>query len=198
LRGFILETAVFDVKTDRDGALYVTDGLDFPTWVRLLEDEKLIIFVTYLRFDDPDEGDWPARMNEINHRIVLVQFHWCGNAIFGHYAMSYEGGLNGGQFVKMLRWFSNTFSEGAFLACGDNGEEPDGAQARAADPEPQLLGGGTSNVVILYPRARYNAAAPRHMSARRSGNVIARLVTIIWAHLESAWQSWWRSKHADR
>jgi hypothetical protein len=42
----VLEAAVFDVKMDRDGDLYVTDGLEFPSWVRLPEDEKLIIFVT--------------------------------------------------------------------------------------------------------------------------------------------------------
>jgi hypothetical protein len=83
----VLETAVFDVKINRDGDLYVTDGLEFPTWVRLPKDAKLIIFVTYHKIDDPDEEDWLARMNEVNHKTPLVQFHWCGNAIFGHYAM---------------------------------------------------------------------------------------------------------------
>ena len=122
----ILETAVFDVKRDRDGDLYVTDGLEFPSWVRLPEDEKLIIFVTYQKFDDPDEEDWSARMNEVNHKTPLVQFHWCGNAIFGHYAMSYEGGLNGRQFIKMLRRFSSTFAQGALLACDNESEESDG------------------------------------------------------------------------
>jgi len=60
----VLETAVFDAKIDRDGDLFVTDGLEFPSWVRLPEDEKLIIFVTYQKFDDPDEEDWSARMKD--------------------------------------------------------------------------------------------------------------------------------------
>jgi hypothetical protein len=185
----VLETAVFDVKMDRDGDLYVTDGLEFPSWVRRLEDEKLLIFVTYQKFDDPDEEDWPARMNEINHRTPLVQFHWCGNAIFGHYAMSYEGGLNGRQFIKVLRRFSSTFAQGVLLACGDGGEASDGGQQPAADPEPQWQPGGTSNVVVLHPRTRNNAVAAQPMSARRSGNVIVRLVTIIWEHLQVLWRS---------
>jgi hypothetical protein len=187
----VLETAVFDVKMDRDGDLYVTDGLEFPSWVRRLEDEKLLIFVTYQKFDDPDEEDRPARMNEINHRTPLVQFHWCGNAIFGHYAMSYEGGLNGRQFIKMLRRFSSTFAQGALLACENESEESDGEQELVADPEPQWEPCGTSNVVVLHPRAQDNAVSAQHVSARRSGNVIVRLVTIIREHLESACHFWW-------
>jgi hypothetical protein len=66
---------------DGDGDLYVTDGLEFPSWIGLLDDEKLITFFTYVNLDDPDEEDWPDRMNEINHRMLLVQFHWCANAI---------------------------------------------------------------------------------------------------------------------
>jgi Putative bacterial sensory transduction regulator len=188
----VLETAVFDVKMDRDGDLYVTDGLDFPSWVRLPEDEKLIIFVTYQKFDDPDEEDWPARMNEINHRTPLVQFHWCGNAIFGHYAMSYEGGLNGRQFIKMLRRFSSTFAQGALLACDKESEESDEEQELVADPESQWESCGTSNVVVLHPRTRNNAVVAQQMSARRAGNVIVRFIMIIWEHLQSACHFWWR------
>jgi len=189
----VLETAVFDVKMDRDGDLYVTDGLEFPSWVRLLEDDKLIIFVTYHRFDDPDEEDWPARMNEINHKIPLVQFHWCGNAIFGHYAMSYEGGLNGRQFIKMLRRFSSTFAQGTLLAC--NNESDDSNIELAADSEPQWQPVGTSNVVVLYPRASDKVVTAQHRSAHWSRNMIVRLVTIIWEHMQSVWHLWLRSKH---
>jgi hypothetical protein len=187
----VLETSVFEVTKDCDGDLYVTDGLEFPSWVRLLQDEKLITFFTYLKFDDPDEEDWPARMNEINHKTPLVQFHWCGNAVFGHYAMNYEGGLNGRQFIKMLRRFSSTFAQGALLACDNESGESDGEQEPAADPEHQLQTGRTSNVVILYPRARDGAVTTQQMSARRSGNVMVRLVTILRKHLQSAWQLWW-------
>jgi hypothetical protein len=193
----VLETAVFDVKMDRDGDLYVTDGLEFPSWVRRLEDEKLLIFVTYQKFDDPDEEDRPARMNEINHRTPLVQFHWCGNAIFGHYAMSYEGGLNGRQFIKMLRRFSSAFAQGALLACDQESEESNGEQEPTADLEAQSQPGDTSNVVILYPRARDGAVAAQPMSARLNKNVFVQLVTIIHEHLQSAWRSCWRSNHAD-
>jgi hypothetical protein len=176
---------------DRDGDLYVTDGLDFPSWVRLPEDEKLIIFVTYQKIDDPDEEDWLARMNEVNHKTPLVQFHWCGNAIFGHYAMSYEGGLNGRQFIKMLRRFSSTFAHGALLACDNESEESDGVQDPAADQESQSC--GTSNVVVLHPtRIRNNAVAAQPMSVRRGRNVFVRLVTISWRYLESIFHFWWR------
>ena len=72
----VFETALFDVKMHLDGDLYVTDGLDFPCWIRLLDDdETLITFFMFVDLDDPDKEDWPDRMNEINHRISPVQFH---------------------------------------------------------------------------------------------------------------------------
>jgi hypothetical protein len=111
--------------------------------------------------------------------------------------MSYEGGLSGRQFMKMLRRFSSTFVQGALLARDTESDELNREQEGAADPEPQWQQCDTSNVVPLHPRARDNAVAAQHMSARRSRNVIVRLVTIIWEHLQSAWHFWWRSKHVD-
>jgi hypothetical protein len=39
-----LEAAVIEVELEDDDDLYATDGLEFPTWVRILEEEQLIMF----------------------------------------------------------------------------------------------------------------------------------------------------------
>jgi hypothetical protein len=173
----VLEAAVFDVKMDSDGDLYVTDGLDFPSWISLLDDAKMIAFLTYIKPDYSDVDYWLARMNEINHTTSLVQFHWCGNAIWGHYAMSYENGLNVRQFVKVLRRFSSTFSQGALMACDDESDEANGEDERPADPDPQWQTGDASNIV-LFPGVN-RATAARNATVPRAQNVIIRFITVV-------------------
>ena len=51
-------------------------------------------------------------MNELNSTIMLPQFSYCRSSIWGAYWMTYSGGLNVRQFVKMLRHFSGAFVAG--------------------------------------------------------------------------------------
>ena len=37
----ILEAAVIEFEIDRDGDLYASDGLEFPGWIQVTEDQKL-------------------------------------------------------------------------------------------------------------------------------------------------------------
>jgi Putative bacterial sensory transduction regulator len=119
----LLEAAVIEFKIDGDGDLYATDGLEFPTWIQLIEDKKLIIFFTYIRTDDAEETDTQARareddlawVNTMNKKILAVQFYWDEPAVWGQYAMTYDGGLNVRQFIKMLRRFAGAFTAGLAL-----------------------------------------------------------------------------------
>jgi hypothetical protein len=55
----LFSRAYFKASIDGDGDLYLTDGLDFPIWVTLDEEHKLIWFFTYMR---RDLKDYAARM----------------------------------------------------------------------------------------------------------------------------------------
>ena len=108
----VLDAAFIDHEIDEDGDIYVSDGVEFPLWIDLLSDRKLVNLFTYLRFDDQREANWLTRVNEMNSKIMLPQFSYCRGSIWGAYWMTFEGGLNIRQFVKMLRNFSGAFTAG--------------------------------------------------------------------------------------
>ena len=101
----VLEAAYIDQQMDDDGDIYVTEGVDFPLWVHLMPDQKLVKLFTYYPVDD--QVDWVARVNEINSRIELPQFCYARDAVWATYWMTYAGGLNMRQFIRMLRRFSS-------------------------------------------------------------------------------------------
>ncbi len=112
----ILEAAVIDFKIDTDGDLYASDGLEFPAWIQVTKEQKLITFFTYFKPQVVEEQDWLKWINDMNRTIVSVQFHWDEKGVVGgaHW-MSYDGGLNVRQFIKMLRRFAGAFRAGLNL-----------------------------------------------------------------------------------
>lgn len=108
----LLEAAVIEFKIDSDGDIYASDGLEFPVWITIAEDKKLIAFFTF--FDPEGVGAETAlqTVNEINQTIVLVQFSWHGGKLWGHYWLTYDGGIDVKHFIKMLRRFSGAFVSG--------------------------------------------------------------------------------------
>ena len=53
----ILESAVMDNEIDDDGDIYVSDGLEYPVWIELDQDRKLLCFYTYVALDEGQLGD---------------------------------------------------------------------------------------------------------------------------------------------
>ena len=102
----VLEAAYIDHDLDEDGAIYVRDGIDFPLWIRLMPEQKLLL-VTFFPVDDQPDVDWTARANELNCRIEVPQFCYARDAVWASYWMTYAGGLNLRQFIKMMRRFSS-------------------------------------------------------------------------------------------
>jgi hypothetical protein len=51
----------------------------------------------------------------MNETVILTRFYRSGESIWGDYSMSFEGGLNVRQFVKILRAFSSGFARGLRL-----------------------------------------------------------------------------------
>ena len=108
----VLESVFMEHEIDDDGQIYVTDGTECPLWIDVLEDHELLNFFTYWSVEKQPDADWVARANALNSQTVLPQFWYAGNCIGGAYWMTYTGGLNVRQFVKMLRNFSSAFVGG--------------------------------------------------------------------------------------
>ena len=120
----VLESAFMEHEIDDDGQIYVSDGTEFPLWIDVLKDPELLNFFTYWSVEKQRDADWVARANELNSHIMLPQFSYCRNSILGAYWMTYSGGLNVRQFVKMLRCFSSAFVAGLSSYREDNREAP--------------------------------------------------------------------------
>lgn len=110
-----LDAAVIDAEIDEDGDIYASDGLVIPCWIDVLNEKKMISFFTYFTPESIEGQDWFELLNNMNKTIVFVQFSWNGKAVWGQYWMSYDGGLNVRQFIKMLRNFSEAFRAGIEL-----------------------------------------------------------------------------------
>jgi len=108
----LLEAAVIEYKIDSDGDLYASDGLDFPVWITIAEDKKLIAFFTFFDAENTLPEDVLHTINDINQTVVLVQFSWHAGRLWGHYWMTYDGSIDVKHFVKMLRRFSGAFVSG--------------------------------------------------------------------------------------
>ena len=111
----ILNGAVIDNEIDADGHVLATDGLEYPSWIAIDPDRKLLCFFTSYT---PDHGQHIKTerlltlVNDINQSHVLVQFHWGNGRLVGHYWMTFDGRLDPRHFIKMLRNFSEAFASG--------------------------------------------------------------------------------------
>jgi hypothetical protein len=98
----LLETAVIDVELDDESDLYLTgSGVDFPIWVRLDSDRKMIQLFTYIRKTATDAATLALRLNDMNTSFALGQFHHLDDAIYSRHGVSFDGGLLPRQFVKI-------------------------------------------------------------------------------------------------
>lgn len=111
----ILSNALFDVELDDDNDIYVKDGLEFPVWIRLSPNDRLLQMFTYASTDDDKKVLSFADINQMNSSIVLPQFSLQGKNVYGNFWLSYETGLPIKQFVKLLRRFSGAFVAGMRL-----------------------------------------------------------------------------------
>lgn len=110
----ILVSAVIEHEIDEDGDIYATDGLEFPVWISVDADRKFLSFTTY--YSPAEDRTWAAddmlsAVNDLNETYTYVQFHWrnAKNRVAGNYFMTFDGGLDPRQFIKLLRHFSGAF-----------------------------------------------------------------------------------------
>lgn len=108
----ILAAAVIDTELDSNGVLEATEGLPHRVWI-CFDDHKLLSFQSEMSFpEELAQGVTLEAINDLNGSCMLVQFYWEGPNLRGFYNMSYDGGLDPRQFVKMLRHFTMAFIAG--------------------------------------------------------------------------------------
>lgn len=110
----ILTSAVIENEIDHEGDIYASDGLEFPMWISIDVERKLLCFFTYLIVEDADTGPklCPDAVNNLNATLAVVQFTAKNGRLWGHYWMTFDTALNPRQFVKMIRRFVGAFRVG--------------------------------------------------------------------------------------
>jgi hypothetical protein len=113
----ILTSAVIDNEVDEDGHIYATDGLEFPVWIEINRKRKLLYFFTYHSLDveagEVTSEEVASIVNDLNGSLILTQFNWNRDRLWGHYWMTFDTRVDPRHFVKMLRAFSSVFIGGA-------------------------------------------------------------------------------------
>src|SRR5215213_1657886 len=70
----LFRRAFLKAKIDDDGDVYITDGLDFPIWVAVDVEQRLIRFFTFMQRDE-GRPFTEAAANHANATVVLPTFH---------------------------------------------------------------------------------------------------------------------------
>jgi hypothetical protein len=107
----LLETAVIDLEVDKEGDLYLSGGVDFPIWISVVPESKMIELSTLIRNASQDDAAVALRLNTLNMKFILGQYCLVDGAIYSRHVISFDGGLLPRQFVKMVRRFAGSFRE---------------------------------------------------------------------------------------
>jgi hypothetical protein len=107
----LLETAVIDVELVESDLYLTGSGVEFPVWVGVDSDRKLLELFTFIREVAADAATVALRLNDLNSNFALGQFHLIDDAIFSRHVVSFDGGLLPRQFVKTVRRFSGSIRE---------------------------------------------------------------------------------------
>ena len=72
----LFKRAFFKTKIDDEGDLYITAGLEFPIWVRVDAERKLITFFTFMHRDLNEHPPFTeALANHLNATVTLPSFY---------------------------------------------------------------------------------------------------------------------------
>jgi hypothetical protein len=113
----LFQRAFFTTEIDSDGDLYITEGLEFPIWATLLEEQKLIRFFTFLRHSSKEHGPiTKTGVNYLNATVLLASFHVRKNEtdkLHSAYVLSYAHCVVDAHVVGAARRFAGASLYGA-------------------------------------------------------------------------------------
>lgn len=141
-----LADAAYDVTTDNDGDLYVNGSTsDFPYWVCVVAKTELVVISTYIQTkSNSTAAQLGLVCNTCNDQLTLPNFYYAADAnsklyVHGSYAMSYSGGLDRHQFLKMARRFASEFVYGLRTFDPDDVTGGDSEATAVSPKEPSLV-----------------------------------------------------------
>jgi len=111
----LFRRAFLKAKIDEDGDVYITDGLDFPIWVSVDSDQRLIRFFTFMQGHE-GRPFTAAAANHANATVVLPTFHVrCDrkDRLCSHYFMTFADGVIDTHVITAARRFSAASAYGA-------------------------------------------------------------------------------------
>jgi len=111
----LFHRAFLTAHIDDDGDLYITDGPDFPIWVSVDADQRLIRFFTFMQRDE-GRPFTEAAANYANATVVLPTFHVrCDrkDRLSSHYVMTFVDGVIDTHVITAARRFAGASAYGA-------------------------------------------------------------------------------------
>ena len=113
----LFRRAFFKTKIDDEGDIYITAGLEFPIWVRVDAERKLITFFTFMHRDLNEHPPFTeALANHLNTTVTLPSFYVVASEpdrLYATYHASYEDGILESHVVGMARFFAGACVYGA-------------------------------------------------------------------------------------
>jgi hypothetical protein len=100
-------------RIDEDGDVYITDGLDFPIWVSVDADQRLIRFFTFMHKDLDGRPFTAAAANHANATVVLPTFYIGCDRLCSHYVMTFADGVIDTHVITAARRFAGASAYGA-------------------------------------------------------------------------------------
>ena len=104
-------------KIDADGDIYITEGLEFPIWVSIDDEQRLIRMFTFVSWDvDAHSPITENGANHLNATIILPAFYVRKGEpgkLYAHYFMSYSDGVIDSHIINLARRFSDAVIFGA-------------------------------------------------------------------------------------
>ena len=112
----LFRRAFLTAHVDDDGDIYITEGLDFPIWVSLDTEQRLIRFFTFMRRDDAQRPFTIADANHVNATVVLPTFYVRADhkdRLCSHYVLPYVDRLIDTHVITAARRFAGASAYGA-------------------------------------------------------------------------------------
>jgi hypothetical protein len=111
----LFRRAFLKAKIDDDGDVYITDGLDFPIWVAVDNNQRLSRFFTFMQRKEARPFT-AAEANHANATVVLPTFHVrCDHKdrLSSHYVMTFADGVIDTHVITAARRFAGASAYGA-------------------------------------------------------------------------------------
>jgi len=113
----LLSRAFLNAHVDADGDVYITDGLDFPIWLAIDQEQRLLRFFTFISRDPNEQTPFTdVGANHLNATVVVPTF--CVPAdrkdrLCSHYVLPFTDGVIDTHVIAAARRFAGASAYGA-------------------------------------------------------------------------------------